>query len=294
MATKIWVGTDSGNEGDWATNANWSPSGVPVSTDDVILANTSQSVLDGFAQSAVSLASLTIDASFTGTIGALESDFLAIGTAKLEIGKRRAGIGTFAGSKRLNLDLGTVACVANIYSTSATSLDQNRNPLRIKCNNASTTINVEGGLVSIADNLSDTSTVDTVQSTGGTIIVGGNVTIEKLTNAGGNITCLSPVTVQALCKGGQTVFDDGVAVCTIADLDVADGALVNYLGGGTITDLELRGGTLDLTGSLKSKTITTSSITHDAVFIFDTAKTTFTNATTYGSNKIFTLTVKRK
>jgi hypothetical protein len=41
MATKLWVGTDSGNEGDYSTAANWSPSGVPVATDDVILANSS-------------------------------------------------------------------------------------------------------------------------------------------------------------------------------------------------------------------------------------------------------------
>ena len=49
MATKIWVGTDSGNEGDINTAANWSPSGVPVATDDVYFENSSQSVTDGLA-----------------------------------------------------------------------------------------------------------------------------------------------------------------------------------------------------------------------------------------------------
>ena len=69
MATKLWVGTDSGNEGDLNVAANWSPSGVPSGGDDVVFRDSDQDAdtsLD--ALSAVELGSLTIHQSLRGTL----------------------------------------------------------------------------------------------------------------------------------------------------------------------------------------------------------------------------------
>ena len=69
MANRIWIGTDTGNEGDWGTAANWSGAAVPIANDDVYFENSSQSVIDTLDQSAIELDSLNIAQSFTGDFG---------------------------------------------------------------------------------------------------------------------------------------------------------------------------------------------------------------------------------
>lgn len=68
MANKTWVGTDSGNEGDWATAANWLPSGVPVAADDVYFVSGSQNVTAGLNQATITLTSLNFGTKYTGSI----------------------------------------------------------------------------------------------------------------------------------------------------------------------------------------------------------------------------------
>ena len=63
MATKTWIGTD----GAWGTAGNWSPSGVPVSSDDVYITSGSDNI-DGSDQSAVTLGRLVVGPKFTGDI----------------------------------------------------------------------------------------------------------------------------------------------------------------------------------------------------------------------------------
>ena len=79
MATNYWIG-GSGSQ-PWTTGANWSLGAAPVSTNDVFILNGSSDINTGLAQSAVTLASLTIGSGFTGTIGAA-----AISGAFLDIG----------------------------------------------------------------------------------------------------------------------------------------------------------------------------------------------------------------
>ena len=85
MPDIVWVGTDSGNEGDWATNANWSSGAVPIGSDDVYFEDSSQSVPSGLDQSGVELDSLNIGQSYTGSIGT-DSTALQIESPIVEIG----------------------------------------------------------------------------------------------------------------------------------------------------------------------------------------------------------------
>ena len=71
MATKTWDGDTS----NWNDAANWSPSGVPVTGDDVIIDSSGHTVtLDvhiGGGQTNTGLGSLTIDA---GTLTIKDAD----------------------------------------------------------------------------------------------------------------------------------------------------------------------------------------------------------------------------
>ena len=53
----------------WDTSDNWSTGNLPGNTDDVYIENSDTSILYGLGQSAISLNSLNIAASFTGQIG---------------------------------------------------------------------------------------------------------------------------------------------------------------------------------------------------------------------------------
>ena len=68
MATKTWVGTDSGNQGDYGTAANWSPSGVPLAADNVIIANSSQDIT-GTLDLSTNNSDLNVSGSVTINIG---------------------------------------------------------------------------------------------------------------------------------------------------------------------------------------------------------------------------------
>ena len=85
MATKTWVGAD----GNWNTAGSWSPSGVPVASDDVYFVSGSNSVTTG-PSSAVNLASLNFGTKWTGnavklTTNATTVDYAnKVGTVILE------------------------------------------------------------------------------------------------------------------------------------------------------------------------------------------------------------------
>ena len=293
MAKKTWVGTDSGNEGDYGTAANWSPSGVPIAGDDVIIANTSQSITGTLDQSAVALNSIIIDQSFTGEIGNSSSDFLQIASATAVIGQRRGNIGTFTGSKRLNLDFGSsTACQVEVYNTASTAQDPNRTPCRIQAANASTDIKIYNGAVSLSDDSDDTSTVGDILVQGGTCTAGSGMTITNVTVSGGTLNIYSSIGTLARVKGGTLNAYDGTSANTIATCTVSDAGIVNHYATGTITTLNCNGGTTDLTRTQDAKTVTTVNLDSDATLIIDTANVTLTNDLALSGSKIYSITVR--
>lgn len=293
MATKVWVGTDSGNEGAYGTAANWSPSGVPIASDDVIIANTSQSILTGLDQSAVALSSIIIDQSFTGVIGTSASDFLQVASAVAVIGQRRGNIGTFTGSKRLNLDFGSsTACQVEIYNTASTAQDTNRTPCRLKAGHANTDIKVYGGSVSVSDDSDDTSTVGDIVVKGGTVTGGTGITLTNVIVSAGTLNLYSSVATLATIKGGVFNMYDGTGANTIATCTVTDSGNVNHFATGTITTLNCNGGTTDLTRTQDAKTVTTVNIDENASLIIDTSTVTLTNDIAFTGSKIYTISVR--
>ena len=294
MATKLWVGTDSGNEGAYSTAANWSPSGVPIASDDVIIANSSQSILTGLDQSAVALSSFTVDKSFTGVIGTGAGDFLQIATARATIGQRRGATGTFTGSKRLNLDFGSsTAAQVEVFDTASSAQDSNRAPLRIIAANANTDIKVWAGSVAISDDSDNASTVGDITVNGGSVTAGAAMTLTNVIMNGGSLTLQSSIAGTATIKGGTlNHYDDNTAVSTIATLTVSDSGSVNHFASGTITTLNLNGGSVDLTKTQNSKTVTTLTAKPGSTLITDSGIVTLTNDIALDSATKYTISFR--
>lgn len=279
MALKTWIGTASGFVGDWGEAANWSPSGVPVSTDDVILANSSQDVLSNLDQSAVALNSLTIDQSYTGLLAPTQSQFLEIGAVICELGQVRATSGTQTGSKRLNLDLGsTTASTIRVFNTASQSIDTNRQPTRLRAVNASTTLSVFSGAMALSEDSENSSTVGTITVNGGSMNGGSSITLTNLLMNGGSLTLTSSITGTATIKGGTLNLLDSITASTIGTLIVEDGGTVNHNASGTITTFNMLGGTTDLTPNQVTKTVTNFTPT-GGTLITDSSLITFTNIT---------------
>jgi hypothetical protein len=289
MATKTWVGTDTGNTGDWGVAANWSPSGVPVSTDTVIIANSSQDITGTLDQSAVALASLTIDLSYTGLIGTGQSDFLEVGAVVAIIGQRRSSSGTFTGSKRLNIYLGsTTASQVTVYDTASGGQDANRQPLRLRAVNAATDLMVYSGSMAVSDDSSNSSTFGDITIEGGSLNIGDSVTLTNFTQSGGIVNNQSSITTVDI-KGGTLNQYDSVAATTMTTVTISDSGSINHYASGTITTLNLNGGSIDLTKTQKAKTVTTINADIGGTLVTDTGTVTFTNDISLVASKKITI-----
>lgn len=253
MSTKLWIGTDSGNEGDWSVAANWSPSGVPTNSDDVYLENTSQSVTSGFSQSAVTLASLNIGQSFTGEIGTATGE-LAISATLLRIGYHN-GQGTPSGSNRIKLNLGSVQSEIIITNTSVSSTDTYLEPVRIKGTHASNTIQVLGGTVGVATtDASEAATISEASVLGNNarLHLPAGVTLTTLNVAAGTCSVGCAATTIEQTGGSLTTYGEG-AITTV-NVDSGRAALNSD---GTITTLRVgSAGSVDMSGDARAKTVT--------------------------------------
>jgi len=292
MASKKWIGT-SVIIGDYSEPTNWEPSGVPVAADDVIFADSNQDVLAGFDQSAVALNSITFDQSYTGVIGTSQSDFLQVAASVSQIGQTRTNVGTLTGSARLNLDFGSsTPCAITIFNSGTLARDQNRQALRLRMSNASTTVDMYAGSASISDDTENASTLQAAFiSDFGSLNIGNNVTITDIVTNGGTMTLSSSVLGDAQIKGGIFNQYDGIVVSTINSATVSGGTYNSYASG-LISALEMVGGTTDLTKTQLPKTITTATLGLGAVLIIDTAVQTITSELKLPSAGQFTVSVR--
>lgn len=281
MANEIWVGTDVGNVGDWATAANWLATGVPESADDVFLTMAAQAVIEGFDQSAVALASLNIDQSFTGPVGDAAS-YLQIGAAIVNIGQY-LGWGVPQGSGRLKLNLGSVVtALVNIYN-SGQSLDTNLPAIRLLCAKAANIINIMRGSVGIACQAGEVSTVGSIiTGAEAKLWLGAGVTLTTLTKNGGDCRMECGATTINNYAGDIKTFGTGA----IAAFN-AFGGNVESNSAGTITAMDARGpAVVDFTKSAVPRTVTALTLSNGGVLKYDPAIVTITTLTLIGINTV--------
>ena len=231
----------------WGGAANWS-NGVPAAGDTVYFDNASGSVRYGLDQSAVTVAALYIDQSFTGELGLpatndngypeYREQYLKIGSTILKVGR---GSGT--GSQRLKINTGSVQTALTVYAT-GTSADE-LPALQWKGTNSSNALVMSGGSVGVALFGSETATLATVNKSGGDLTTGAGVTLSG-----------------ALTHGGGTwVINSAVAT----SLTQTSGASVTINGTGAVASLELQGGecVYNTTGTLGGSTVVGGDATLD-------------------------------
>ena len=255
MAVKIWTGA---TDGDWSVAGNWSPSGVPASTDDVIIsAAYTVSITAGLNQSAVTLNSLTVEEGYSGAIGSKSAD-LQIATDAL----------TFQGSGVAYIDLGSNAVDPVINGTASYSTGESGLYLT---GTGIGTITCAGGGVSIG-RAGTTSTVTELRGISGDVHVGIGGTVTNRFNFGASVVFDSTHTTLNL-DAGTTTLKQSAAVTT-ANLD---GGVLHIDSACTITTLNLNNGGEFRASAGSDKTITTLNIEPGAVFEYYPSNTTITN-----------------
>ena len=276
MANKIWVGTDSGNEGDWGTAANWSPVNVPIANDDVFLEKSSQSVLSGLDQSLVELDSLNIAQSFTGSLG-LAATPLQIDSPIVNIGYNN-GPGSPSGSPLINLVLDAVASVITVFNTGNSS-DSTKSPLRLLTNSASTTLEIRKGKVDLANDTGQVASIGPITMSWLTnkagdvdLFIGDGVTLTTIDQRAGDLVLRSACTTLTFDAG--TLKTRGVGTITTLNVNGGTSTLDST---GTITTLNIDGGTVDFTKSSVARIVTNLKLNPGGTLKHNPDDTTFTN-----------------
>ena len=257
MATKIWVGTDTGNEGDIGTAANWSPAVLPTTGDDVYFQDSNQDADIGLADlTGIELGAVHIKKSYTGTIGDSSDTYFQFECASLDIGAQD-GPGTQAGSGKLLIDIEAKAATVTVWDTGSTSV-AGKPALRLKATHADTTIEIKKGLVGIASEPGETATVATI--TGGYVAnpssdvrawIGSGVTLTTLSQDGGEIVLGCAATTVTVAAGVLTTRGSGA----ITTLNVYGGVAYPE-SSGEITTANCKGGTTDFTRDKTARTLT--------------------------------------
>jgi hypothetical protein len=273
MAVRTWTGATT--NGDWGNTGNWFEGSVPVNSDDVVFRNNTQPVTTGFNQSLVTLASLTIDQTYTGTLGDA-TNYLRVSATSLRIGAPSQTPGVVAnGSQRIKLDLGAAQTTAVIINTCTGSADGGLPPVQLLGTHASNSLTVMAGQAGVAVVLdSEISTVATlnVSGTGATVFTGKGTTLTTINQNGGNLTINSAATTVSNVAGTFTSQGSGA----ITTANITGNANLNSTG--TITTLNVySGGRANFTADPRARTIATAKLYKGATILYDPAVITVSN-----------------
>jgi hypothetical protein len=273
MATKIWVGGDSGNENDWNTAANWSPSGVPAANDDVVVPAAAANDIDGYDASAVSLSSFRVEVGCTIAIGSAATDL------QLDVGGTGDSTVYLAGTGTMYLDIDNAARI-DVAKAGSGAAAGSYNLHLVGLDNDAIYVAPSGSAsrISLAAGSGETLESDDVVITNGIVEIGSGVT--KKDGASAIPLRMSGGTVEANCPlgtvnktGGSLTCEDG-AVAAINE----DGGTTYYKSGGTLTTLRVgEGGTFDASGCLGGATITNAYLYEAASLKDPLRKLTLTN-----------------
>lgn len=274
MALKIWTGAVDGNAG---TAGNWT-GGTPVNGDDVFIGNSNAvSINAGLDQSAVNLASLTIDQSYSGTIGTTTAYLKYNYVTTVKIGENY-GTSTPSGSQRIKLWFLDNTNVI-VYNTSFSSLDAGLPPLRlifVASSGSGNHVYVKNGYLGVAMEPGEASVVPLVDiartAVNCNVQIGSGTTFTTLTKYAGDVVLRCAVTTITQ-DAGSILTEGSGAITTITN----NGGTFITNSTGTITTFNGIGGTLDASLSDIARTITTLNIYRDFNLRYDPAVTTITN-----------------
>lgn len=238
--------------------ANWSLAAVPIATNDVFVDDSSISILHGFGQSGVALASFTVGRNFTGTIGLptlndggfveYRAEYLAIDAAAITIGR-----GEGSGSSQIKLDTGSTITAITVESTGSPPFGLEA--FLWKGTHVSNSLQIHEGTVGVAVFGGEVATVSNLWNTAGTVRCSDGTTLTTVTNLSGSLELHSNAVT--LTNSSGTILFGGAATLTTLNLE---GGTMNYLSSGTITTANIggfnRAALLDFSGDNSPRTIT--------------------------------------
>jgi trimeric autotransporter adhesin len=249
---------------DWANGANWSTGSAPAAGDDVYFSTGTVPVLYNLTQSSITLDSLNVAQSYTGTIGlpAYNSKgYREYRTMELQIGATTMNIGTGSsgsGSGRIRLNTGSVAGTLNVYNTGQ-PLDVGNPSLIWHGTNSSNVVNLTRANIGVAFFPGDAASMTTLRTgyvanknSDVTLTVGAGASISTLDMNGGTVTINNGATTATVSAGTLTVLGSG-GITTLT----ADGGSVVYNATGTLgTAIVSESGSLDFSQDPRPKTVT--------------------------------------
>ncbi len=278
--------TASSGPNDYSTAANYDTGTVPVNDDDLVIADSSVSILYGLDQAAVALDSLTVDQSFLGTIGLPRTNtdgtsyveyrlsYLTVEAPLVNIGR---GVGV--GSGRLKIDNSNGATTLFIHNT-GDRLENALGAVIWKGTHASNVMQVTKGTVSVAPFAGEVATIATLKmgflnnpDSDAWVECGDGLTLTTIDKSGGQLFIEDNSTT--ITQTGGEVTIRGIATVTTLTIDGGTGF---YESSGTCATANLGGnGTLDFRRDNQARTVTNINV-HSGAVLRDSAKTvTWTN-----------------
>jgi hypothetical protein len=256
MASKKWIG---GSSSDPTTAGNWSPSGVPADSDDIIFDGDAESDLAGADQSSIEPATIRIYKSCSVSIGSGAAPW-KIGPALLEAYLPDENGGNLAGPPSVVIDCTAEAVAAFVFDAQPQGAD-GFSCVRLRGTAVTNSLAVMGGSVSVgAIDPGEASTWAQIDVSGdnSTVMIGFGCTLTTLNQRQGTIF---------LNAAATTVNQDGGTLQTA--------------GSGAITTFECRGNLIaNATGAITTLNIAGSGA---ADFSQSPAERTVSNCTLYGS-----------
>ena len=239
---------------DWSTAANWSTGGMPASGDDVVFTNSANPCLYGLSQASVVLDSLTIDQSFTGTVGNPRNNasgyleyrptYLAVGATTLTIGG-----GPGSGSGRLKIDTGSGQTTVDVFNAGSPA-ENNVKSVLWKGTHAANVVNISKGSFAAAYLPGESATIATLnqgyqtnQAGDTDVLLGPGCTLSAISKTGGSLTLSSDVATLAQGPGnaGTTILAAG----TPTAIEITGGTLIYRTAGGYTSLVVEENGTVD-------------------------------------------------
>ncbi len=277
----------------WNNASNWSTGGAPASGDDVFIQNSAVPIIYGLSNAAVLLNSLTIDQSYTGTIGlpvTNSAGYPEYRTQYLLIGQQGAftttiGRGIGAGSGRIKINYGSTKTFCTVLN-SGSPVEAALPAVILLGTNSSNTLTVEKGSVGMALFAGDTSTLAalnvgyvTSETSDSNVKMGTGVTLSScaIVKTGGSLELNS--TFNTLVDQGGTTTIIGIAAST--SITANGGTIINQSSGTHAAVTVGNGGVMDCSQDLQAKTFTNTTLNFGATLLDPGKKITFTNPMLY-------------
>ncbi len=281
MANNVLIGTSQ----TWTTASNWSTGSAPVSGDIPFLTNNTTIINAGLNNASVVLTTLNLVQDFTGRVGVNGSSnqYLQIASTTVYLGIAPTGGAVANGSSLFNLDVGTSSSTINVLTSSNAGSGTGQAPIKLL--GTALTINLTGGIISVAALPTENATINTMnvvpsgQGIAPQAWVGPGCNMKTLVLTGGYVTSQSQsLTVNAQIAGSNTrLVYQGSGGFNALTIDA--GGSVAYNGSGSVNSLTVTGA-IDLSGGGGPVTFGNTTFYAGASFYDPLGRAIFTNQPT--------------